>query len=94
MRDIVREIGAKRSELVTLKKDILYRYIAKINPQPRSVPNTSSPPKSGLSSVYEVQSYGGQLEAFADDKGSAMHMGSRLISWRAMKGRGVNREVV
>ena len=75
MRDIVRENGAKRSELVTPKKDILYRYIAKINPQPRSVPDTSSPPKSGLSSVHEVQSYGERSEVFADDKESAMHMG-------------------
>ena len=72
----MREIGAKRLELVTPKKDILYRYIAKINPQLRSVPNTSSPPKSRLSSVHEVQLYGGRSEAFADDKGSATHTGS------------------
>ena len=94
MHDIVREIGAKRSELVTPKKDILYRYTMKINPQLRLVPNTSSPPKSGLSSVYKVQLYRGQLEAFVDDKGSTIHMGLRLISWQAIKGRGVNREVV
>ena len=52
----MREIGAKRLELVTPKKDILYRYITKINPQPRSVPNNELSKNGEISSTKATTS--------------------------------------
>ena len=62
MHDIVREIGAKRLELVTPKKDILYRYITKINLQPRSVPNNGYRDIFGRGKCKEIF-YESQLSA-------------------------------